>query len=87
MIPLATPLQRFFETELPLGDGSKAPLFPSANDVVFLRHEDRVGTLSGRFYALMAEAGLVEPAEARPHWMPTQLPGTGLRWSPAISRN
>ena len=59
IIPLATPLQRFFETEMPSGDNPKAPLFPSANDVVL--RQNRVGTLSGRFYALMAEAGLVEP--------------------------
>ena len=59
IIPLASPLQRFFETELPSGDDPKAPLFPSANDVVL--RQNRVGTLSGRFYALMSEAGLVEP--------------------------
>lgn len=59
IIPLAAPLGRFFEIEMPSGDDPKAPLFPQANDVVL--RQGRVGTLSGRFYALMADAGLVEP--------------------------
>lgn len=57
ILPLASPLLRYIES-LPSSDDPKQPIFPRIKDII-----DRtgvVGALSGQFYNLMAQAGLVK---------------------------
>jgi integrase len=56
-IPIAVPLQSFL-LQMPVGDNPKQPLFSKAFA------QKRISTLSNQFYAIMADAGLVE---ARTH--------------------
>ena len=58
IIPLAKPLLRYVESELTAGDHPRAPLFPKMFQTI-KRQEGRTGSLSGQFYRLMADAGLV----------------------------
>jgi integrase len=58
IIPLAKPLLRYVEAELIAGDEPRAPLFPKIFQTIE-RQEGRTGSLSGQFYRLMADAGLV----------------------------
>lgn len=55
-IPLAKPLQDYFE-ELPSADDGAAYVFPKTAKAA----EKRVGTVSNRFRDLLVEAGLAEP--------------------------
>jgi len=58
IIPLARPLLKFIAA-MKAGDDPKQPLFPKAYGVV--ERTGLVGTLSGQFYELMAEVGMVPP--------------------------
>ena len=57
ILPLAVPLRRHVET-LAAGDDPKQALHPRAFKSI-ARQGGRVASLSGQFYDLMAEAGLV----------------------------
>ncbi len=57
ILPLAAPLRRHIET-LAAGDNPKQPLHPRAAGIL-ARQGGRVASLSGQFYDVMAEAGLV----------------------------
>jgi integrase len=56
LLPLATPLQDYFEN-LPSTDDSAAYVFPKSATVA----EKRVGTLSNKFHNLLVQVGLAEP--------------------------
>lgn len=58
IIPLAKPLLCYVESELSAGDYPRAPLFPKTWQTIE-RQDGRTGSLSGQFYRLMANAGLV----------------------------
>jgi integrase len=58
VIPIATHLLDFIEC-MPAGENPTQPLFPNAYAIVTKTR--RISTLSNQFYALMFQAGLVEP--------------------------
>jgi integrase len=58
IIPIAARLREYIESELPISDDPKGPLFPKAFSSVAGQFE-RVGTLSNQFHDVMVEAGLV----------------------------
>ena len=60
IIPIATMLREYIESELPISDDPKGPLFPKAFSTIAGQF-DRVGTLSNQFHDVMVEAGLVSP--------------------------
>jgi integrase len=59
IIPIAKPLLRYIEAELKGAENPKAaPLFPKLFETI-ARQERRTGALSGQFYRLMVDAGIV----------------------------
>jgi hypothetical protein len=57
-LPLKGTLREYIETELPVTNDAKAPLFPKAFQTASVQC-DRVGTLSDQFYEVIVKAGLV----------------------------